>query len=279
MKIRRAYHAILFRDSVIVVEGIVDHAILIIERLPVPDRQNFDEQQTAERGEMSTNEIQLSCEACQGAQYYQHQSTTKDELQPRATHRRHERLANNVHFLLGEACLLAVPAKKFRILTALTIKKKYNRYCITVEIIFLHKSTFCKNNHNTVIWNNLKIISYTCSFFISSEIIVTDAYFLISFYSGNKSESMWLYELFHAESDSLLVKGVQLVVDQLQFLGVRHLMLFLGVRLTRLLNTLAARHRDRFLLFSFNVQGWCGIALLSQSSRIRSRNELVAIEP
>lgn len=74
----------------------------------------------------------------------------------------------------------------------------------------------------------------------------------------------------HAESDLLLVKGVQLVVDQLQFLGVRHLMLFLGIRLTRLLNTLAARHRDRFLLLSFNVQGWYRAPLAEvQSSRIR----------
>lgn len=53
-----------------------------------------------------------------------------------------------------------------------------------------------------------------------------------------------------AEGDLLLVKGVQLVVDQPQLLGMRHLMLLLGIRLTRLLHALAARHRDRFLRFS-----------------------------
>lgn len=53
-------------------------------------------------------------------------------------------------------------------------------------------------------------------------------------------------KVFIYESGLLLVKRVQLVVDQPQLLGVRHLMLLLGVRLTRLLHALAARHLDRF---------------------------------
>lgn len=57
-----------------------------------------------------------------------------------------------------------------------------------------------------------------------------------------------------AESDLLLVKGIQLVVDQPQLLRMRHLMLLLGVRLTRLLHTLAARHCDSFQRFSGDVQ-------------------------
>lgn len=34
----KSYHAILLSDGVVVVEGIVDHAVLVIEWLPVPDR-------------------------------------------------------------------------------------------------------------------------------------------------------------------------------------------------------------------------------------------------
>lgn len=43
----------------------------------------------------------------------------------------------------------------------------------------------------------------------------------------------------------LLVEGVELVVDQSQLLGVRHLVLLLRVSLTRLFHALAARHRAK----------------------------------
>lgn len=62
---------------------------------------------------MRADEVELRRETRQGTQYYQHQGAAEDELQPRATHRRYERLANNVHFLLGKARLLAIPARKF----------------------------------------------------------------------------------------------------------------------------------------------------------------------
>lgn len=84
-----AYHAILLRDSVIVVEGIVDHAVLVVERLPVPDRQHFDQQQAAKGGKMSADEVELRRETRQRPEHNQHQGAAEDELQPRATHRRH----------------------------------------------------------------------------------------------------------------------------------------------------------------------------------------------
>jgi len=86
-----------------------------------------------------------------------------------------------------------------------------------------------------------------------------------------------------AESGLLLVEGVQLVVNQPQLLRVRHLMLFLGVRLTRLLHALAARHRDRFLRCFTTCKG-STITLSSCKSADfqdaqQNRNRLVAIEP
>jgi len=85
-----------------------------------------------------------------------------------------------------------------------------------------------------------------------------------------------------AESSLLLVKGVQLVVNQPQLLRVRHLMLFLDVRFTRLLHALAARHRDRFLRFFTACKG-STVTLSSRRSADfqdvqQDRNRLVAIE-
>lgn len=60
---------------------------------------------------MGTDEVELRRKTCQSAEHYEHQGATEDELQPRATHRRYERLANNIHFFLGEARLLTVSVR------------------------------------------------------------------------------------------------------------------------------------------------------------------------
>lgn len=86
------------------------------------------------------------------------------------------------------------------------------------------------------------------------------------------------------KSNSLLVKGVELIVDQSQLLGVRHLMLLLGVRLPRLFDALTARHGDLMDLRSeYEVKA---IVCSSRSGRKNSgpaavgwRRGFVAIEP
>lgn len=86
------------------------------------------------------------------------------------------------------------------------------------------------------------------------------------------------------KSSSLLVKGIKLIVDQSQLLGVRHLVLLLiSVRLPRLLDALAARHDD-----SMDLRVWVQdrsdrVFLSKRAAKIQDRwqngNEcVVAIE-
>lgn len=80
---------------------------------------------------------------------------------------------------------------------------------------------------------------------------------------------------------ALLVKGVQLVVDQSQLLGVRHLILLLRVGLTRLLHALAARHRAVDFRDPSGHSGHSvrGVSFAIAKIQEPKRSEPVAIEP
>lgn len=67
------------------------------------------------------------------------------------------------------------------------------------------------------------------------------------------------------EKRSLLVEGIELIVDQPQLLGVRHLVLLLDVRLPRLLDALAARHGDSMNLLQLRDKS--DRAFLSRQTR------------
>lgn len=51
------YHAVLLGDGVIVVERIVNHAVLVVKWLPVPDGQHLDHEQPTNGSQVGADEV------------------------------------------------------------------------------------------------------------------------------------------------------------------------------------------------------------------------------